>query len=298
MVKLREFSVAFVCAATFALAACGGRDAVAPSIGVGPAALNLGPHYALSRSASPDVQPAYHVLYHNGPVSVNPKVYLIFWGYKKYGDKYHVQKLLEQYTKAMGGSAYINITTQYYELSGSNKVYITNPPSQYGGSWNDESPISKSPTDAQVAKEATKGVKHFGYDADASYIVATPHDHTSPGFGTHWCAYHASTNYQGQAVAYSNIPYMPDAGTNCGENIISPPSDEGGKVEGVTIMAGHEYAEIYTDLDPFSGWNGQVGEIADVCAWHNMANDPFGKKSYTSQPLLSNASGQCEHSYP
>ncbi len=120
MVKLREFSVAFVCAATFALAACGGRDAVAPSVGVGPAALNLGPHYALSRSASPGVQPAYHVLYHNGPVSVNPKVYLIFWGYKTYGDKYHVQKLLEQYTKAMGGSAYINITTQYYELSGSN----------------------------------------------------------------------------------------------------------------------------------------------------------------------------------
>jgi len=298
MAKLREFSVAFVCAATLALAACGGRDAVAPSVGAGPAALNLGPHYALSRSASADVQPAYHVLYHNGPVSVNPKVYLIFWGYKKYGDKYHVQKLLEQYTKAMGGSAYINITTQYYELSGSNKVYITNPSSQYGGSWNDESPISKSPTDAQVAKEAIKGVQHFGYDADASYIVATPHDHTSPGFGTHWCAYHNSTTYQGQAVAYSNIPYMPDAGTNCGENIISPPSDEGATVEGATIMAGHEYAEMYTDLAPFSGWNGQVGEIADVCAWHNMANDPFGKKSYTSQPLLSNASGQCEHSYP
>jgi len=91
---------------------------------------------------------------------------------------------------------------------------------------------------------------------------------------------------------------MPDAGTNCGENIISPPSDEGATVEGATIMAGHEYAEMYTDLAPFSGWNGQVGEIADVCAWHNMANDPFGKKSYTSQPLLSNASGQCEHSYP
>src|SRR5581483_7827495 len=222
----------------------------------------------------------------------------LFWGYKTYGDAFHVQKLLEQYTKAVGGTAYINVTTQYYEISDSQTIYISNPAVQYGGSVNDESPISKSPTDAQSAKEAIKAVKHFGYDPNGAYIVATPHDRASPGFGTHWCAYHNSTTYQGNVVAYSNIPYMPDAGSNCGADIISPPSDEGGKVEGVTVMAGHEYAEIYTDAAPFSGWNGQVGEIADVCAWHNMANDPFGKKSYTSQPLLSNATGSCVHSYP
>jgi hypothetical protein len=293
----RLFSVALVCAAACAVTACNGREAV-PAANGAAGALSAAPHYALSRSASPDLQPAYHVLYHNGPVAVTPKIYLIFWAYKKYGDAYHVQKLLEEYTKVMGGSGYVNITTQYYELSGSDMVFITNPNNQFGGSWSDESPISKSPTDAQVAKEAIKGVRHFGYDPNALYVVATPHDHTSPGFGTHWCAYHASTTYRGEAVAYSNLPYMPDAGSNCGANIISPPSDEGGKVEGVTIMAGHEYAEGYTDLAPFSGWNGQVGEIADVCAWHNMQNDPFRKKSYTSQPLLSNATGQCEHSYP
>lgn len=162
-------------------------------------------------------------VYHNGAVSVNPKVYLICWGYKKYGDKYRVQKLLERYAKAIGGSAYVNVTTQYYEVSGSNQVYITNPPPRFGGSWNDESPISKSPTDAQVAKAAIRGVKRFGYDADASYVVATPHDHSSPEFGTHWCAYHNSTTYRGKEVACSNIPYVPDARTNC-------------RGEGVTVM--------------------------------------------------------------
>jgi hypothetical protein len=99
-------------------------------------------------------------------------------------------------------------------------------------------------------------------------------------------------------VSYSNLPYMPDAGQNCGSGIISAPSDESATDEGVTIVEGHEYGESVTDPQPGSGWyNGQAGEIGDACAWINIQNDPFRKKSFTAQPMYSNASESCVHSY-
>ncbi len=91
---------------------------------------------------------------------------------------------------------------------------------------------------------------------------------------------------------------MPDAGGNCGANITTAPKDETGTDEGVTIVEGHEYGESVTDPNPPSGWySNQAGEIGDACAWINIQNDPFGKKSYTSQPMYSNATESCVHSY-
>jgi serine protease len=67
----------------------------------------------------------------------------------------------------------------------------------------------------------------------------------------------------------------------------------------VTIVEGHEYAESVTDPIPGAGWyNSQGGEIGDLCAWQNIQNDPYHKKSYSAQPLFSNASQSCVHTYP
>ena len=148
-----------------------------------------------------------------------------------------------------------------------------------------------------MAAEALQGVAHFGYDPNGSYVVATPHGHSTPGFGTSFCAYHDDASYNGQNVAFTNSPYMPDAGTSCGANFTAPPSDETGTDEGVTIVEGHEYAESITDPHPFNGWNSGDGEIGDLCAWTDIQNDPFGKKSYTAQPLYSNATQSCVHTY-
>ena len=100
-------------------------------------------------------------------------------------------------------------------------------------------------------------------------------------------------------MSYTNLPYIPDAGPNCGANFISPPSDQTGADEGVTIVQGHEYGESVTDPNPPKGWyNNQQGEIGDICAWTNIQNDPYGPKTYTAQPMFSNASSSCVHSYP
>jgi len=316
MYRHSRLAAALGCVATLAMVGCATNSALAPLSGstttqqqshtvpTGPGwkfengVLYHTPHYMATVHNASRVNPDILLTYGNGPVLVAPKVYLIFWGYKTYGDPDKVEKLLKNYVKHMGGSGHNNIYTQYYMKSGSKTTYITNPSKQLGGVWNDQTnAVPGNPTDSQVAAEALQGVAHFGYDPNGSYVVATPHGHSSSGFGTQWCAYHSATYSNGKYVSYTNSPYMPDAGSSCGANFTSPPSDETGTDEGVTIVEGHEYGESITDPVPFSGWNSGEGEIGDLCAWQDIQNDPFGKKSYTSQPMFSNATASCVQSY-
>ncbi len=99
-------------------------------------------------------------------------------------------------------------------------------------------------------------------------------------------------------MSYTNLPYIPDAGANCGANYLTPPSDETAADEGVTIVEGHMQGDSVTDPDPPSGWQFQgSGDIGDICAWYDIANDPFGAYSYTMQPMFSNATQSCVQSY-
>lgn len=255
------------------------------------------PHYAAPRGRAP-MGRYFHEPYLGGSVIIAPKYYFVFWGYKKYGDAHNVEPLLETYAKSMGGSGHSNIETQYYEQTGSTKTYITNAKHQYGGAWDDNSAVPKVPTDAQVATEALSGIKHFGFDPNGVYIVATPHNHSEADFPVHWCSYHSVTYFKKKQVPYIYMPYIPDGGAGCGANDVKPPKDESGVDEGVTIMAGHEFGETITDPIPGTAWYGPQGEIADVCAWHDIANDKFGRKTYTMQPMGSNADDACVQTYP
>ncbi|MGA2759580.1 MAG: hypothetical protein ABSF08_04555 [Candidatus Cybelea sp.] len=252
-------------------------------------------HYMLTRGHT--VRNSSGITYGGGPVEVKPKVFLIFWGYAKYGDSEHVKPLLEKYIGNMGGSAHNNIYTQYYEILNGKTIYIKNPKSQYGGAWDDNSRVPRDPSDSQVAAEALKGVAHFGYDADASYVVATPHDRSTPGFGTQWCANQGVTSVHGKLVSYTNLPYIPDAGAACGANFTTPPSDETAADEGVTIVEGHMQGDSATDPDPPTGWSFDGDGGGDICAWVDIANDPFGAYSFTMQPMYSNATQSCVQSY-
>jgi serine protease len=297
------------------MAGCASNGAVTPggpaatallqTAGQGPGWIHEGnvvyhvPHYLGTRGNAHPATSGILFNYYGGTVLTTPKVYLILWGYKKYGDPDNIAKLLKAYMKAMGGSGHNNIYVQYYQDINSKTTYITNPKKQFGGAWDDEKDaVPTNPDDGQVAAESLVGVKHFGYDVNASYVVATPNGHSTSGFGTQWCAYHSDTFQGSNLVSYTNLPYMPNAGSSCGANIITPPTDETSEDEGMTIVEGHEYGESITDPNPPSGWyNNSAGEIGDACAWQNIENDPFGKKSYTSQPMYSNASESCVHSY-
>jgi serine protease len=236
--------------------------------------------------------------YQGGPVLVHPNVYLVFWGYKTYGDPDKVATLLTAYLKAMGGSPHNNIYTQYYDELTGKKAYIKNPKMQLGGVWYDQTnKVPKSPTDAQVAQEALAGAYHFHAGGDDSFVVATPHGRSTSGFGTQWCGYHNAYAASGY-IFYTNLPYIPDAGGDCGANFITPPKDESGADEGVTIVEGAEEGDSVTDPIPGSGWTDSGGgEISSPCVWTDVENDRFRKRTYTTGTMFSNASLSCVQTY-
>src|SRR5205823_2211948 len=110
---------------------------------------------------------------------------------------------------------------------------------------------------------------HFGYDPDANYFIATPPGHSTYDFAA-WingiCARHNNTldSFHRQ-IAFTNFPYMSEAGWGCGADTLHDDYD------GVTIVAGHEFAEVITDPQPTARnawWDFSTrDEIADTCDW-------------------------------
>jgi len=97
----------------------------------------------------------------------------------------------------------------------------------------------------------------------------------------------------GGTIAWTNLPYMPDAGASCGAGSVNSP----GTLDGVTIVGGHEQGETETDPFPNSGWlDNSNAENGDKCAWTNLINNP-NAGGYPTQPLWSNANNGCVQSY-
>ena len=262
-------------------------------------------HYLWGRSLGHDQPSACgercDMQYGGGPVLTTPHAYIIFWDFRHENegirDPDGIAELMREYFGNFGGSAYANIVTQYYEISHGNTQYIGDPASQ-ASFWNDtQHPIPAHPSDGQIQQEASNGVAHFGYDASGTYIVISAYHHDPQGFGPpNWCAYNGAFNSSNGLVTYVNLPYIPDAGKYCGENIIAPPPDESGTDEGQTIAAGALYEASVTDPLPVSGWfNNQHGQIFGACAWQDIENDRLGRFTFTQVALWSNKADRCVH---
>lgn len=108
-------------------------------------------------------------------------------------------------------------------------------------------------------------------------------------------------------IAFTNLPYVTDLGTSCGENAVN--SGSAGLDDGFSIVEGHEYAETITDQNPAGGWtNQQTGslkgeESGDECAWiasgqGAMADVLMGNGAYAMQSIWANDDNQCDISHP
>src|SRR5581483_9237158 len=125
---------------------------------------------------------------------------------------------------------------------------------------------------------------HFGNTTAAAnrnvqYVILSPTGTHPDGFNTttsNFCAWHdytGDTSLSGGApntpygpIAFTNMPYVTDAGSSCGSNFVN--SGASGIDDGVTIVEGHEYAETITDQFPAGGWTDLTGnETGDKCAW-------------------------------
>lgn len=255
-----------------------------------------------------------NLVYNGGPVETSPKVYIDYWGSQWYNgfstggySSKTAQTYIQDFFGNVGGSSWDGTNTQYCQgvavgtiNCGSSGTHITNPTGQLKGTWNDTgTSVPSSPTQSQIAAEATRAVAHFGYSASATYFVFTPSGHSMSGFGTQWCAWHDSTSSSYGTVAYAYMPYIPSAGASCGENFVNGSNNSfgNGYFDGFSIVGGHEYAEAMTDAHPSStyAWIDSSGnETGDKCAWSSASNNiTLGSHYYAVQPLWSNNISGC-----
>jgi serine protease len=259
-------------------------------------------------------------------VETTPGVYVVFWGsqwtgHDPSGEAAYLHSFLSGlYQSGTAGAAsndnWSPATTQYCQgvASGistcpSGSAFVTAPgASPLLGSWSDSGTAAPShPSQSQLANEAIRAAAHFGNstalkNASVQYVIATAHGNSSRGFGTQYCAWHSSTSSSYGQIAYTNLPYITDAGSSCGANFVGSSND------GISIVAGHEYAEAVTDPFPSTGWDNASGyEIGDLCAWINpgKAGGAFdltiSTGTFAVQSLWSNSFGSqggCVDYYP
>jgi serine protease len=190
------------------------------------------------------------------------------------------------------------------------------------GVWVDESTASPSAaTGHQLGVEAVAAASHFGnttaaLNRNAQYVIVSPHGANPDNYQTQgfcaWHDYNGDTTLSGGAVSssvgdvsFTNLPYIPDAGSSCGANFVN----SSGPLDGVTIVEGHEYAETITDQNPAGGYTDNSGEEnGDKCAWitPGTAGGSFDLTTSTGTFAVqttwgndgNNNAGTCQASHP
>jgi hypothetical protein len=253
-------------------------------------------------------------------VETMPTIYLVLWGSQwNNNDPSGEQTILTNFLNGVGGSSWLNSVTQYCQGVASGTVFCngikTETPAGNQASMfvtvvlDNASAAPTHPSQSQFAAEAVKVAKNQGNitaanNASTQYVIATAHRNNSRGFGTQYCAYHSSTTSSYGDIAYTNLPYITDAGANCGANFNGL-----GPNAGITIVEGHEAGETITDQFPSTGWLDSGGaENGDKCAWISSGQGAaapvtlFTGTSFPVQSLWSNAfnsdAGGCVLSYP
>ncbi|HVC42126.1 MAG TPA: hypothetical protein VND54_09135 [Candidatus Saccharimonadales bacterium] len=238
-----------------------------------------------------------------GVTTGKEQVYLVFWGsqwgtqgsnssgYATFtGDPQGVAPDLQAFFKGLGtnGELWSGVATQYCQGAAIGATRCTTAMAHVAyptggalaGVWEDNSAASPAQSSGhQLAVEAELAATHFGRtttasNRDAQYVIVSPTGTNPDNYqGSGFCAWHDYTGdstldggggASGSLIAFTNFPYIPDAGANCGAGFVNP----GNILDGVTIVEGHEYTETITDQFPVGGWTANNGEeIGDLCAW-------------------------------
>jgi serine protease len=251
-----------------------------------------------------------NLAYHGGTGGVGvetgaDKVYLIYWGSQWTNNDPSGEAAIQQsFFTHVGGSSWNNSVTQYCEgvasgtiTCGANGTHATNPSGVLAGVWYDNAGAAPTrPSQSQLAGEAVNAAAHFGNitasaNTQVQYVINTATHNNAGGFGSQYCAWHSSTSSTYGYIAYTNMPYITDAGAGCGAGFVSSP----GTADGITIVGGHEFAETETDIFPNGGWlDGSGSENGDKCAWISSgqgasANVSLNGVTFPVQSLWSNA---------
>jgi hypothetical protein len=279
-------------------------------------AIGRAPHAAQTSTAclsGTGTEPNCPLAYGGGPVQHSPRVYLVLWGPKwSSGTGPASAAYLEKFYAGLGvqpKDKWSTITSQYTDSTG----HPTFASSVFMGTWLDTSTPPIGATQNQLAAEAVALSRSLALtnQVNAQVIVATQTGTCPQGFyapncnggNGSYCAWHSNTGVTGANVTFTNLPYLLDAGSGCGQGFVNGAN---GTNDGWSMVGGHEYAETITDPYPPNGWydpndNVSGGEIGDKCAWGGLlwnGSDPYGNVTlstgtFAMQSLWSNTADAC-----
>ncbi len=224
----------------------------------------------------------------------------------------------------MGGTQWANVSTQFYQSVGGQTEHITNPTDVLAGIWvdnKDEADLSKTSasnpggagnTYTDLAAEAARAAKHFHVTdlQDANFVIAQPQQFSDPNaYESGYCAFHDYTEpgeeggiYDGlkSGIAYTNMPYVlaidseaANGGevNDCGENAVN--SGPAGKLDGISIVLGHEIEETITDPGA-EDVLGSGTETTNLGGWYDTvdANENGDKCAWVGEPLIGGLPGE------
>jgi uncharacterized repeat protein (TIGR01451 family) len=268
----------------------------------------------------------------NGDVMLNTTAYLIYWtpnntiaaSYKN---------LLERFFNDVGGTAFLNIVTQYYGNNGTIQNVVN-----LGGTWTDTTngydaydsshhgTVAAPLQDSDIQKEVDAAIAANGWPTgpDKMFFVFTEKGIEScnggdctPLVNNKYCAYHSWFGSGSTERIYANMPFVNSASWDC-NNTSGTPTDADADREISTTS--HELFEAITDPHPNDTWtdgncggNVACGEIGDKCSYFfpNAANADGSNLTlhgnpYNVQPEWSNgtftalgghANDGCTHAY-
>jgi hypothetical protein len=240
-----------------------------------------------------------------GPISPQPKIYLVFWGTQWSSDPAGAAAAMQSFFSGLYGSAdtWGTIMNQYCEglprgttSCGTAGIHVQHPTSTpLGGVWFDNAAAAPSrATSNQLAAEAVAAAQHFGNTSQASnansqYIIASASGTHPDGFpSTGFCGWHSSTSSTFGTLAYTNLPYVPDLGAGACTTLPNATV-----LDGYFSTESHEYAESVTDLWPARGWlNSRGAEIGDVCTALD-ARLTLSTGTFDVQGIWSNSGNAC-----
>jgi hypothetical protein len=240
-----------------------------------------------------------YITYKGGWTQTSPHIYILFWGdWSSAGDPYNVQNYLWRFYSGVGGSAWNDLNTQYGYGCGAGAIGCAsgvrnqNPTGQLRNYAYDSSYVPVNPTFADVAAEAAKAKRYFkDASVNAQYVIATPTGHRDQySINNSFCAWHNYTWVDNSPISFTSMPYLPDLGRTCGANQVNAGS--AGVLDGVSILAGHEYVESATD--PFlDAWSDSAkAENADKCLQWTLGgyfrNVTFSTGTFAVEPNWSN----------
>ncbi len=260
------------------------------------------------------------ITYHGGTVIANPSVTKVVAIYWSTGTIYPSQptgtgaggsdaSLIGSFLNHLGGSAYFNINTTYYNASNARVLNQV----QYTSFWATGSSVagpSSSPTDQDMINLIQAGIDQgkIAYDPNTVYAIFTGSGvNLGGGFGSQYCAYHTHGTTSKGVAYFAAMPYNQQFPSACTAALPSPNSDVAGNSEVNTLA--HEIEETTTDALGNAWFDNRGYENADKCAWTwgttktapggGTYNQQFsdGKYYLIQQNWVNAGSGGCATSY-